>query len=172
MARAVAVSIQRPLFENQLPAPVAGAAFRAGADGCRLGGRHLEHAERRRAAERARQELPRDVVDGDARAGLAFRAPAMRMAVDDKGDAIRVDRLLEPAGSEERVNLQRLALDGALDGRIVKQRDGRQRLDSRQRRLELERLVDGFADEVLDAVFPPRAESALAEAAAKPFHAG
>jgi len=46
------------------------------------------------------------------------------------------------------------------------------RAQPRQRGFELQRLVDGLAHELLDDRLAPRAERALAEAAAETFHAG
>ena len=46
------------------------------------------------------------------------------------------------------------------------------RAQPRQRRLELQRLVDRLLDEVLDRLFAPRAERAAAEAAGKALDAG
>ena len=44
------------------------------------------------------------------------------------------------------------------------------RAQSRERRLELQRLVDGFVYELLDDRLAPRPEGAASEAAGKPFH--
>src|SRR5438094_161746 len=96
----------------------------------------------------------------------------MRVAVKDVRDGIARERLLQPARSEKRVNLERLSLDGSLHRRIVHQRDQRARAQTRQRRFELERLVDRFAHELLDDRLAPRAEGVLAEAAAESLDAG
>src|SRR5438093_12480540 len=107
MAWAVAVSIQGPQCKGRLPAAVAGTAVAAvGNCGRRLGRGNVEDAEWRRVGERPRQELSRDVVNGDTGVRFALGPTAMRVAVDDQRHAIRVDRLLEPARSQEGIDLR------------------------------------------------------------------
>src|SRR5690349_11333744 len=96
----------------------------------------------------------------------------MGVAVE-RGDHLKaIQRLLEPARSKEGIDLERLALDGAGDRRIVEQRDALMRAQPRQRGFELERLLHGFAHELLDQRLAPRLEDAAAEAAGEAFDPG
>src|SRR5258706_7950083 len=85
---------------------------------------------------------------------------------------IAIERLFEPARSQERVDFERFAFDCLLDRRIVQERDEMLRAKPRESRFELQCLVDGFADELLDDRFAPGTERALPEAAAEAFDAG
>src|SRR5206468_12346784 len=96
----------------------------------------------------------------------------MCVAVKNQRHRVSIDWLLEPARSQKRIDLERLSLNGRLDRRVVQQRDHMRRAQSCQRRVELQRLVDRLADELLDDPFSPRSERALTEAAAEPLHAG
>ena len=138
----------------------------------RVAGGHFEHTERRSIRKRTGQQRHRHVVDGDAAGRGALQLPAMRVPVHDERDRIAIERLLEPARSEERIDFERLAFDGLLNRRIMQQREQMPRPQARQRRLELQRFIDGFAHELLDDRFSPRTERALAEAAAEPLDAG
>src|SRR6059058_4946771 len=116
-----------------------------------------------RAARRCTPECrPRSFL------GLA----AMRVAVEDHAGRVAIDRLLEPARPEERIDLARLAVDGVDDGRIVQEHDAARCPQARQCRLELQGLVDRFAHEDLRRPFAPRLERALAEAAGEALGAG
>src|SRR5439155_6675663 len=80
---------------------------------------------------------------------------------------------LQPTRSEEGVDLERLPFDGVADRRVVHQHDAMlELLQPLERRLELERLLNGFVDEVLDDPFPPRTERATTEATAEAANAG
>ena len=96
----------------------------------------------------------------------------MRVAVDHERHRIASDRLLEAARSEERIDLERLAFDRLLNRRVVQQRDELRRAQPRERRFELQRFVDRLVHELLDDRLAPRAERALAEAAAESLDAG
>jgi hypothetical protein len=81
-------------------------------------------------------------------------------------------RLLETAGPQVGIDLPRLALDGPLDRRVVHQHHPARGADPRERRLELQRLVQGLLHELLDHDLAPRAERAPAEPAGEALHAG
>lgn len=95
----------------------------------------------------------------------------MRVTVKDGCYVVTRQRLFEAARSEERVDFERLPLDRRGDRRVVQQRDSLRGAKARQRRFELERLVDRLADEGLDARFAPGAERTGAKTAAKAFDA-
>src|SRR6187200_2462731 len=95
----------------------------------------------------------------------------MRVTVKNGRYVVTRQRLFEPARSEERVDLGRLPFHRRDDRRVVQQRDALRGAQARQRRFELERLVDRLADESFDARFAPGAERARAKAAAKAFDA-
>ena len=95
----------------------------------------------------------------------------MRVAVEHGAHRVAVQRVLESAGAEERIDLRRLAGDRAEDGRIVQHRHTVLRAQARERGFELERLVDRLVHEVLDAVLAPRRERARSEAAREALHA-
>src|SRR3954466_12147446 len=137
-----------------------------------VAGLDLEDAERWTVGARTREQWHRDVVNRHAAFGGAFELAAVRVAVEDHGDRIAADRLLEAARSEERVNLERLTVDRRLDRRIVEQRDDLFGPQPRQRRLELEGLVDRFVHELLDDGLAPRRERVPSEAAAEALDAG
>ncbi len=92
------------------------------------------------------------------------------MEHDARGEP--VERLLEPARPEERVDLEGLSVAGVADGRVVHEHDAPAGPQLRQRRLELQRLVDGGAHERLDRFFAPRLERQLAKAPGKPLGSG
>src|ERR1700687_4578151 len=113
------------------------------------------------------QHLNRDVVDGDLPLGLSKRTAMMRVTVEDCRYRKTIEWLFKPATAEERINLQRLTSHSFLDGSVVQQHDAFVRSQARQRRLELERLVERLAHEALDSLLTPRGQHALPEAAAK-----
>src|SRR6185436_14598438 len=96
----------------------------------------------------------------------------MRVPVKDGGDGITSERFLETAASEERKDLRGLPFDGRLNRRIVQDRDAAIVPQPGERRLELQRFVHRFVDELLDDVFAPRSEGAAAEASGEPLHTG
>ena len=57
----------------------------------------------------------------------------MCMAVERHRHGVALERLLEPAATEERVDLERLALDGPANGRVVEDRDAPVLAEARQR---------------------------------------
>ena len=73
---------------------------------------------------------------------------------------------------EKRIDLERLADDGFLDGRVMKDRDHVLGAQTRERGFELQRFVETFVDEPLDDVFTPRSEGTTPEPAGEPLHAG
>ena len=85
---------------------------------------------------------------------------------------VPVERLFQPARSEERHDLQRLALAGRLDRRVVHQGDLVLHPQPRHRALQLQRLVDRLVDERLDRVLAPRAERPRPKASAEPLDPG
>src|SRR5207253_2981742 len=111
-------------------------------------------------------------IDRDAAFRLPLELAAVRMAVKDEGHRISADRLLQAARPEERIDLERLAVDRRLNRRVMQQRDDLLRSQPREGRLELQRFVHRFTHEVLDDPLAPRRERVAAEAAAEAFHAG
>jgi signal transduction histidine kinase len=93
----------------------------------------------------------------------------MRVAVDHESHRVAADWLLESARSQKWIYLERLALDGALNRRVVQQRHEVRRPEPRKRRLELQRLVHRLAHKLLDDRFAPRSKRSLTEPAAKAF---
>src|SRR5207247_4364554 len=67
--------------------------------------------------------------------------------------------------------LQWLALHRAANRRVMQEHDATIGGESRQRRLELERLLHRLVHEILHDLFSPRPERAPAEATAEPAHA-
>ena len=114
----------------------------------------------------------RHVVDRDSAAGAPFGAPRVRVAVEDGRRRVAIERLLQPAASEEREDLRRLALDGGADRRVVEDGDLLRGPQPRQGRLQLQRLVDGLLDELLDRGLAPGPERPAAEAAGEPLDPG
>src|SRR4051794_37743928 len=96
----------------------------------------------------------------------------MRVAVDRERHREPIDRILEPARSDERINFERLTLYRLLDRSVVQQCDARGGTQADQRGLELQGLVDRFVDELLDDRFTPGAQRARAEAATEALDAG
>ena len=135
--------------------------------GLRRRRRQFDQAEWRAVGEGLTHQRQRHVVDRDSAAGAPFGAARVGVAVEDGRRRVAVERLLQPAGAEEREDLRRLALDG---GRGSARSGGRRPLrgpQPRQGRLQLQRLVDGLLDEVLDRRLAPGLERPAAEAAAE-----
>jgi len=84
----------------------------------RLGqsGRDLDDPERRAVRVELLEQRQGHVVDGHAGRRLSLGLTAVGVAVEDDARGIAIERLLEPAGPEERIDLARLAVDGAEDG--------------------------------------------------------
>ena len=80
----------------------------------------------------------------------SFGLAVVRVAVEDRGHRVARERLLQPAAAEERINLERLALDRRLDRGVVQDGDEPFGAQPRQRGLELQRLVQALVDELLD----------------------
>ena len=97
--------------------------------------------------------------------------PSMGVPVQYEGNGIPIDRLLEPAGSKERIDLERLADDRLLHRRIVKKGDELRHADARERRLELQRLVDRLVHELFERRLAPGFERTRPEPAAEAFDA-
>ena len=111
-----------------------------------FGVRLPSRARRRRQAERPiREEFPhqrhRYVEHGRIRPRAPFGLAVVRVAVEDRRHRVARERLLEAAAAEERIDLERLALDRLLDRRVVQDRDEPIGAQPRQRRLELQRFV-------------------------------
>jgi hypothetical protein len=96
----------------------------------------------------------------------------MGVAVEHDARGVAIQRLLETTGAEERIDLERLPVDGVADGRVVEEHDAPRRPQPGQRGLELQGLVDGRAHERLDRLLAPRLQRELAEAAGEAFRAG
>src|SRR6058998_1109901 len=126
--------------------------------------RDLDHPERLVGLSGAEQR-ERDVVDRHPGAGPSLATAVVGMAMERSHHLESVERVLEPAGSQERVDLLRLTLDGFGDRRVMEQRDPRTAHEPRQRRLELQRFADRLVDEGLDDLLAPGLEHALAEPA-------
>src|SRR5262245_27258798 len=88
----------------------------------------------------------------------------VRVAVKGHCHRVAIERFFEPAGTEEWKYLDRLTLNGPLDGRVVQNSDTLRRAQLDQRRLQLERFLDGFVYKAFDHVFTPRLQSPIAEA--------
>src|SRR5687768_5549255 len=96
----------------------------------------------------------------------------MRVSMHDGRRPDAVDRILEPARAEERVDLLRLAHDGPRDRGVMEHDDLLLRAETRERALELHRLVDGLLHERLDRALAPGTQRAGAEAASEAFRPG
>ena len=95
------------------------------------------------------------------------------MPVEHHVDAEAIQRLLEAARSEERIDLGRLALPASRQPASSAGSATRgPPLQARQRRLEFQRLLHGFADEGLDGGLAPGAERARAEPTGETLDAG
>src|SRR5438876_7456988 len=82
------------------------------------------------------------VINRDTAFGPPFRAPMMRMTVEDNGQSVAVQWLFEPAGPQEGKNFRRFALDGRLNGSVMEQGDALRRVQPCQRGLQLEGFID------------------------------
>ena len=138
----------------------------------RRGGRHVEDAKRRDVRVEPREQRHRHIVDGDVGVGPALGLTAVRVAVHDEGHRIPIERFLQTARSDERIDLERLALDRRLNRRVVQQRNPLRRAKARQRGFELQRLVDGLVHELLDDRLSPRSERTRPEPATETLDAG
>src|SRR5205823_1957939 len=146
---------------------------------CRLRGRALLwrygnsfQMKRRPVGKDLTQHLNGDVMDGDITLGFSKGTAVMRVAMEDRGHRITIERFFKPATAEERINLQRLTFHRVLNRSVMQQYDALVCSQARQRRLELEGLIERLAHETLDSFLAPRGQHALAEAAAKSFGAG
>src|SRR5262249_36121330 len=129
------------------------------------------YADRGLVAEGVAQERQRHVVDRHVALGPSLRLAVVRVTVEDQADRVAVQRLLQPAGPQEGEDGRRLALDGFLDGGIVQHGDTLRRAQPGQGRLQLQGLLDGLIDEVLDDLLAPRFQGVPAEAAAEALDA-
>src|SRR3954454_15715424 len=69
----------------------------------------LEHAERRAISKRPREQRHRHVVYRYVVLGAPLEPASVRVTVHDQRHRIAADGFLQPARTEERINLQRLA---------------------------------------------------------------
>jgi hypothetical protein len=93
------------------------------------------------------------------------------VAVEDRGDGVAVQRLFEAAGAEEGHDLGRLSFHGGSNRAVMEHGHALDGAQARERALELDRLLGGLVDEVLEALLAPRLERSLAEAAHVAFDA-
>src|SRR5438270_9322014 len=132
----------------------------------RLGVRwQLDHSERPSSRIAGQQQRQRNVVSGHTLARPTLGGSVVGMAMEDSADLHAVDGILEPARSQERVDLLRLSTDGRRDRRVVQQCDPRSRSEPGQTRLELHGLVDRRLDEGLGGHLAPGAERMDVESA-------
>ncbi len=94
----------------------------------------------------------------------------MRVSVEHRAHGIAQERLLQPAGAKERIDLDRLALDGGSNRRVVHEDDGMPHTQPREGRLELERFVQRLMDEALDSLLAPGRQRVPPESAAEAPH--
>src|SRR5262249_29708117 len=132
----------------------------------------IDQPERRRRGGELFQDRHADVVDGDVTARPPLELAAVRMAVEHDAHRISQERLLEAARSGEGEDLGRLAVARRLDRRVVQNRDTPGAPQAGEGRLELQRLVQGLAHELLEERLAPRLERVLSEPAAEPLGAG
>ena len=85
---------------------------------------------------------------------------------------VAIQRLLEPARPEKRVDLEGFPVAGVAHGRVVQEHHASHRAQPGQRRFELQRLLDGEAHERLDGLLAPPLERELTEAPGEPLGAG
>src|SRR6476661_1593711 len=96
----------------------------------------------------------------------------MGVTVHDERYRKPTERLLQTARAEKRVDFERLAFHSPLNRRIMQQRDQVARPKSCERRLQLQRFIDGFPHKLFDDRFSPRAERTLPETTAKSLDPG
>ena len=87
----------------------------------------------------------------------------MRVAVEHGSDRKAIQRFLEAAAAEERIDLEGLTFDRCLNGGVVEDGDQSFGAETRQRRFELQRLVQAFVDELLNDLLAPGAERTPSE---------
>src|SRR6185503_2121694 len=85
--------------------------------------RKLEFPVRRAFRRPSLEQGQRDVVDGDPVGSRAFGRPVVGVAVEHGVDAVAMDRLLQAAGAQERVDFRRLPEHRGADRRVVEQHD-------------------------------------------------
>src|SRR5262245_17860906 len=91
----------------------------------------------------------------------------MSVAMKDDAHRIPAQRLLESARSQKGHDLERLTLHGGPHRGVVEEGDPFLRAQAGQRRLELQRFVNGLVDEAFDDVLTPWTERVHAEAPGK-----
>src|SRR6266849_5917233 len=132
----------------------------------------VDDEERRTIRRLSLEQRQAHVVDRHLAAHPALGSAVMGVPVEDRGHGIAGERLLEPTRAEKRIDLAWLTLHRLLDRRVVQDGNALGRPQLRERRLELEGLVDGLPHESLDDILAPGLERALPEASAQPLGAG
>jgi hypothetical protein len=89
----------------------------------RLEGRQLQHTKRRLVWERPVHQRHRDVIDRNTTRGFPFGAAPVGMTMEDRRYSVAIERLFQPARSQEWKDFNRLAFNGISDRRVVEQRD-------------------------------------------------
>ena len=132
----------------------------------------VDEQERRTIGRLSLEQGQAHVVDGHPAAQPALGPPVVGVPMEDGGHGIAGERLLEPTRAEKRIDLAWLTLHRLLDRRVVQDGDALGRSQLRERRLELEGLVDGLPHESFDDFLAPGLERTLPEASAQPLGAG
>src|SRR5437879_13182864 len=114
----------------------------------------VDEQERRTIGRLSLEQGQAHVVDGHPAAQPALGRPGVGRRMDDGGHGIAGERLLEPTRAEKRIDLAWLTLHRLLDRRVVQDGDALGRSQLRERRLELEGLVDGLPHESFDDSSP------------------
>ena len=83
----------------------------------------------------------------------------MGVTVEDSGDGIAVEGLLETARAEKREDFERLAFYRCTDWRVVEEDGALGCAETGEGPFKFQRLVDGFVNELLDGRLAPGAES-------------
>ena len=84
----------------------------------------------------------------------------MGVPVEHRIGPVAIDRLLEAARAQERIDLDGLTVHGGADGRVMEHRHAAPRAQPGERRFELERLLDRGGHERLHRAFAPRLQRA------------
>src|SRR5947207_2758733 len=87
------------------------------------------------------QERQRDVINGRPTLGLAAKLAMVGVAVKDSAQGVAIQRLFQPAATEEGKNLAGLGFNGVLDRGVVEQGVAVLAAEAREGRFELEGLL-------------------------------
>jgi hypothetical protein len=114
----------------------------------------------------------RDVVDGNAGGCRSIGGAIVGVTVKNCGDAEAVDRFLETAATEKRVDFWIFTDESSPNRGVMQNGNPPIGLEFRQRLLESHDVIDCFLNELYDERFAPRIQHPAAEPAGECANAG